>query len=135
MTETWKPVPEWETLYEVSDLGRVRSLDRLVRQKTRSGNWHMQPYYSKVLTPRTGGGRKKGDRYRLVSLAKDNRPVNAYIHHLVAAAFLGPKPKGTEINHKDCDKTNNALSNLEYVSRGENIAHALANGKGRWCSS
>jgi hypothetical protein len=90
-------------------------------------------YKSKVLKQSASGGRVKGSRYNCVSLAKDNNPKNAYVHHLVAAAFLGPKPDGAEVNHKDCDKTNNALSNLEYVSRGENIAHALANGKGRWC--
>lgn len=133
MTEIWKPVPGWESLYEVSDQGRIRSLDRPVVQLSRSGNLCTVVYKGKVLKPRPGGGRLKGDRYRQISLAKDNSPVNAYIHHLVAEAFLGPKPDGAEVNHKDCDKTNNALANLEYVSRDENIAHALANGKGRWC--
>ena len=133
MKEVWRPVPGWETLYEVSDLGRVRSFDRPVLQLSRSGNPVTVTYKGKVLKPRTGGGRSKGERYRQVSLAKDNSPVNAYIHHLVAAAFIGPRPDGAEVNHKDCDKTNNAVDNLEYVSRGENIAHALANGKGRWC--
>ena len=133
MTETWKPVTGWETLYEVSDAGRVRSFDRPVLQLSRSGNPVTVVYKGKVLKPRAGGGRSKGERYQQVSLAKDNSPVNAYIHHLVAEAFIGPRPDGAEINHKDCDKTNNAVDNLEYVSRGENIAHALANGKGRWC--
>ena len=133
MNEVWRPVPGWESLYEVSDLGRVRSFDRPVVQLSRSGNPVTVVYKAKVLTPRSGGGRKVSDRYRMVSLAKNNKPVNVYIHHLVAAAFLGPKPEGAEVNHKDCDKTNNALSNLEYVSRDENIAHALANNRGRWC--
>ena len=133
MNEVWHPVPGWETLYEVSDQGRVRSFDRVVKQKSRSGNWIDQPYYAKTLKPRPAGGRKDGERYLQVTLAKDNKNFGRYVHHLVAAAFLGPRTNGAEVNHKDCDKTNNALANLEYVSRGENIAHALANGKGRWC--
>ena len=133
MTETWKSVPGWETLYEVSDLGRIRSLDRPVQQLSRSGNLCTVVYKGKVLKQSSCGGRVKGDRYLSIALAKDNKPKTAYIHHLVAEAFLGPRPDGAEVNHKDCDKTNNALANLEYVSRGENIAHALANRKGRWC--
>jgi hypothetical protein len=133
MTETWKPVPEWETLYEVSDLGRVRSFDRPVLQLSRSGNPVTVVYKGKVLKPRPAGGRKNGERYLQLTLAKNNENHPRYVHHLVAAAFLGTKPEGAEVNHKDCDKTNNAVDNLEYVSRGENIAHALANGKGRWC--
>ena len=133
MKEVWRPVPGWETLYEVSDLGRVRSLDRVVRQRSRSGNWIDQPYYAKVLKQSATGGRVKGSRYSCVALAKDNKTKTAYVHHMVAEAFIGPRPDGAEVNHKDCDKTNNAVDNLEYVSRDENIAHALANGKGRWC--
>ena len=133
MKEVWRPVPGWETLYEVSDLGRVKSFDRPVVQLSRSGNPVTVVYKSKVLKPRPAGGRKDGERYLQVTLAKNNENHARYVHHLVAAAFLGPRLEGAEVNHKDCDKTNNALSNLEYVSRDENIAHALANNRGRWC--
>ena len=133
MNEVWHPVPGWETLYEVSDLGKVRSFDRPVIQLSRSGNPVTVVYKAKQLKPRPAGGRKDGERYCQVTLAKDNKNFPRYVHHLVVAAFIGPRPDGAEVNHKDCDKTNNALDNLEYVSRDENIAHALANSKGRWC--
>ncbi len=51
-----------------------------------------------------------------------------YIHQLVAAAFLGPKPAGHEINHKNGVKTDNRAENLEYVTHAENMAHAARNG-------
>ena len=58
MKEVWRPVPGWESLYEVSDLGRVRSFDRPVVQLSRSGNPVTVVYKAKVLTPRPAGGRK-----------------------------------------------------------------------------
>ena len=57
MTETWKPVPGWEDLYEASDEGRIRSLDRPVTQLSRSGNPVTVVYKSKVLKSRAAGGR------------------------------------------------------------------------------
>lgn len=63
--------------------------------------------------------------YRTVS--PDGRKHKT-IHSLVAAAFLGPRPDGCDVNHIDGDKTNNAASNLEYVTRKENMQHAMATG-------
>ena len=51
------------------------------------------------------------------------------VHSLVALAFIGPRPEGMEVNHKDCDKQNNALNNLEYVTHGENQRHAAQMGR------
>lgn len=110
--EEWRPVVGYEQWYEVSNLGRVR------RVKCQ--------YYSKrkldVLKP--GGGKQ----YPLVCLYANRTRKICLVHHLVMAAFVGPRPKGYEINHKDGNKKNSRLSNLEYVTPSQNRIHALATG-------
>jgi hypothetical protein len=54
---------------------------------------------------------------------------NVYAHVLLAEAFFGPKPHGMEVNHKDCNKLNNSLENLEYVTPKANVEHAKRNGR------
>jgi len=113
MGEEWRPVVGYEETYSVSSLGRVRrdapgqgtQVGRLLRLK-----------------PGAGG------RYPTVTLAVGGRQSERYVHQLVAEAFLGPCPPGHEVNHKDTDRWNPAATNLEYTTRAENIAHALANG-------
>lgn len=106
--EIWRPVVGYEGLYEVSDKGRVRSLF------SKRG---------KVLSPAKSMG------YPYVNLSRDGRPRFARIHVLVAAAFIGECPDGHEVNHKDSDRTNNNVSNLEYVTHAQNVLHAVASGK------
>lgn len=96
MTERWLPVPEYEGLYEVSDLGRVRSVG--VR-RGKSG---------KVLTPHTG----KHDVKVCLSCRGQRRTYR--MHTLVLVAFVGPRPPGLEACHLDGDCTNNRLSNLRW---------------------
>lgn len=62
--------------------------------------------------------------YFMVQPTVNGKNVKFYIHHLVAEAFIGPRPDGLSINHKDGDKTNNQVENLEYVTHKENIQHA-----------
>lgn len=62
--------------------------------------------------------------YSVVSIHGDDRVRVVTVHTLVASAFLGPKPPGCEVNHRDGIKSNNALSNLEWVTRGTNISHS-----------
>jgi len=100
--ETWKPVVGWEDSYEVSDQGRVR-------------NSH------------SGGIRKLSSKvpvYPLIRLWRGGKGKTVAVHRLVATAFLGPCPAGYDVNHKDGDKTNAALANLEYLTRSENIEHS-----------
>lgn len=106
--EEWKPVVGYEGLYEVSNHGRVRRLPGTYG--CRNG---------RILTPKP---LPRG--YLTVMLSKDNVPSRVYPHHLVAAAFIGPRPKGYDINHIDRCRTNNRTENLEYVTRRENIQHA-----------
>jgi hypothetical protein len=109
--EIWKAIPDHED-YEVSDFGRVRRI--APGRKT---------FVGKILRDQnTGAG------YRSVALTKNGRAVRKYVHRLVALAFLGPPPRGREVNHRDGDKLNNSLANLEYVTRSQNNDHAFALG-------
>lgn len=108
-TEEWRPVVGYEGWYEVSSLGRIRRTHR--QHGARIGSvFHLS------LNSRG---------YPHVKLRKGARPQMVNTHRLVTAAFLGPCPLNSEVNHKDGDKTNNRLSNLEYVTSSENRLHAL----------
>jgi hypothetical protein len=102
--EVWKPIEGYEGVYEISSLGRVKSF------------WKYPE--GKILKPSldTHG-------YLIVSLCKDKKKETAWIHRLVAIAFLGHTPNGQElvINHKDGDTLNNYLSNLEIVTQRRNL--------------
>lgn len=108
--ERWQPVVGFEGLYEVSSLGRVKSLHGHNRQRG-----HI------LRTPLAGGC---GGKYPSVSLCRDGGQRCNPVHKLVAAAFLGSRPTGHEIDHVNGKKTDNRASNLEYVTVIENHARA-----------
>lgn len=109
--ENWKPVPDYDGLYEVSDLGRVRSLDRVTSAARRDA----MVIKGKVLKPALAA-----NGYYTVALCKDGKPKSHTVHSLVAAAFLGPKPEGCVIDHIDGGRTDNRPANLRYVSQAVN---------------
>lgn len=110
--EIWKPIPGYEGLYEVSNLGRI---------KTRGD----RPHYR-----RAAGDLIKNQRikrlYLRVGLWKKPRQYHPYVHRLVALAFIGPPPDDTRrfVNHIDGNRFNNRADNLEWVSSRENSQHA-----------
>lgn len=117
LQEQWRPVTGRDTRYEyeVSSHGRVR---RLAATRVTAGG-RRQHYPERVLAI----GLTRG--YPQVKLVRENgRLATAVIHKLVAAAFIGPRPDGHDINHRNGDKTDNRPSNLEYVTRGANNHHA-----------
>jgi DNA-binding transcriptional regulator YiaG len=117
--EIWRPVPTFEDLYEVSSHGRVRSLDRIV-DRSDGTTAH---YKGRVLTPNTSG------RYLRVLLhGRDGREEQKSVHRLVAKTFISNPKDKPEVNHIDNDPTNNHVSNLEWVTRGENVSHAIQHG-------
>ena len=106
VAERWLPVIGWEEFYLVSDQGRVRSLER----KTAAGVMGGQ-----ILKPHPIGG-----RYLAVNLAGDGRRKKEAVHRLVAAAFIGPRPAGQQVRHKDGNEQHNAATNLEYGTSKQN---------------
>lgn len=114
MKEIWKDIEGYEGLYQVSNFGRVQSLDRVVNSKR---GW------SKFVKGRELRLAKHHYGYSQVSLLKNNRSKSAWVHSLVAKAFL-PNPKGYPmINHIDEDKSNNLVTNLEWCDARHNARH------------
>lgn len=107
----WKPVVDFEGIYEVSNMGDVRR----VRKPLKGGVGAI----GKVLKPHLNH-----DGYARLYLYKDGRQYNIFIHRIVMTAFVGPIPEGYETNHKDGNRANNRLDNLEYLTHGDNIRYA-----------
>jgi hypothetical protein len=108
MIEIWKDIKGLEGYYQVSNLGRI------VRLKQSSGT-------------KSGRIRKPGRHsagYQVVRLSKNSIKIQFLVHRLVCEAFIGPA-NGRQVNHKDGDKANNKLSNLEWVTPAENTEHML----------
>jgi hypothetical protein len=116
--EKWLPVVGREDAYEVSDRGRVRSLDRMVR----AGGGRMRITRGRVLKPWLRPPRG----YPTVRLGPDKN--GSSIHTLVCEAFIGPRPPGCEVLHRDDDPTNNHVTNLRWGTRSENKLDSVANG-------
>jgi hypothetical protein len=117
--EVWRPVVGYEGLYEVSDRGNVRSLTR----HARVGHNAFRSVRGRMVAQ---SSHKHG--YLVVALQRGNKGRTFLAHRIVASAFIGPIPEGTEVNHKDGDKRNNRPGNLEIVTRQQNIDHAVTAG-------
>jgi hypothetical protein len=105
-TEIWKPVTGFEGLYEVSNFGRVRRISYPLKPSTHTFG------------------------YKRVTLWKNKKRFDRYIHDLVALEFIGPKPKPKYVGHGDDDPSNNRVENLSYVTPLENNHQAI--NRGRW---
>lgn len=115
MTEIWKAVVGYEDSYEVSNTGKVRSLDRKNSRGFRIKGVTLRPATS-------------GDGYLYVALSKNNHSKCIKVHRLVAKAFVNCPEGMYEVNHKDGDKLNNSAANLEWSTRSLNVSHAYSNG-------
>lgn len=107
LNEIWKAVRYYEDLYEVSNYGRVRSLERIIIDK----NGKCKTVHEKFLTQHDNG---RG--YLFVNLWKNNKCKREYVHRLVALAFIENPNKLPQVNHKDEDKQNNYVENLEWCT-------------------
>jgi len=125
VAEHWLPVVGFEELYEVSDLGRVRGLDRTATHET-TCRWtgatlQVERFYpGQVLRPGT-----KESGHQIVVLGRGN---SRQVHALVLAAFVGPCPAGHEGLHGDGTPSNNRLDNLRWGTRLENVADSYRHG-------
>ena len=123
--ETWRDIPGYEGRYQVSDMGRVKSLARVVtRRDSKTLQW---PERTMTLT--------KSDRgYLYVCLCRDTHETSHLVHRLVAHAFLPNPDNKPEVNHINGIKSDNRMSNLEWVTASENARHSrrvLGNGGGK----
>jgi len=119
--EIWKDIPDYEGLYQASSLGRIRSLERVVKSVNRHGSY-LRTQKPRVLKPMLTG---KSYALRLkVHLYKDNKMKNAYIHQLVAESFLDHEKCGMKVvvDHIDNDPLNNKLDNLQLITHRENLS-------------
>lgn len=104
--EEWAPVPEFDGYLEASNMGRIKNA-----------------WTGKVLKQQTN---RKG--YKTVTVNVLGKTFTREVHRWVASAFIKGNHTGMDVHHKDADKTNNKLSNLEYCTRKENIRHAIEDG-------
>jgi hypothetical protein len=117
MTEIWKDIKGYEGIYQISNLGRVKSLARIYKRGISDSYCQSE----KIMAIKDNG---KG--YKLIILKTNNIQKNYYIHRLVAAAFIDEIPYKMEVNHLDGNKSNNKLSNLEILTRSDNQKHSYS---------
>jgi hypothetical protein len=125
--EIWKPISGFEGAYEVSNLGAVRSLDREIIHNTYKETAKKKTQFNKgkVLTIRYNN---MGKGYAYLMLYLHSKHSKRFVHRLVAQAFIKNPENKSEVNHIDGNPRNNDVSNLEWNTRKENLAHAIATG-------
>ena len=124
-----KDIENHKGSYQVSDQGQVFSLDRSIPRKGvgKAGN----PSPNQTVQAKTLKNYQAKNGYYVVNLGNPDGIKQRYVHELVAIAFIGPRPAGATINHKDGNKLNNTPENLEYCTYAENNAHARQTGLNR----
>lgn len=116
--EEWLPVIGYENTYEVSDSGRIRSLERWVR----CGQGYRKVPAKMMVLGRT----KKG--YVIVNISRDGKSKTHNVHALVLTSFVGPRPAGMEACHGDGNPKNNRLDNLRWGTPSSNVQDMLRHG-------
>lgn len=106
MKEIFKDIEGYENLYQISDQGKVKAL----------GNGGSNASKERILKPA-----KEKNGYMFVKLCKQGKQKNYYVHRLVASAFIENPNNHPEINHRDEDKTNNTITNLEWCTHFYNV--------------
>lgn len=124
--ETWKDIKGFEGMYQISSLGKVRSLDRIEELRHSSGTEYKRLKKGKELTPEKG---LRVEPYVVYYLKKNGKRYMKKAHRLVALAFIENNENKKVVNHKDCNPKNNAVENLEWCTHQENIKHAYDNGR------
>jgi hypothetical protein len=115
--EKWVPIIGYEARYQVSNHGRVKSLQR---EEFMAWSGRTRIWKEKILVPCLKEG------YPVIALfGVKKRGLLQYVHRLVARAFIGEIPKGYTVNHKDKDRSNSTLLNLEIITHRDNMNHAL----------
>ena len=122
--EIWKDIIEYEGIYQVSNLGRIKSLDRYVTRSDGGVQFIKGRFIKPIQSP---------DGYLTFKLCRNNKQRTVRIHRIVAMHFLDvPKHmnlENYEVNHKDYDRTNNCVDNLEWCTHQENIEYSSSSGR------
>lgn len=119
-TEEWKAINGYEGYYEISNLGRVKALQRTINNGHGGTTTRKEHIKGQTVNP---------DGYLMVGLNKDAVQRKRPVHVLVAEAFVDGWFPGAEVNHKDFDRTNNRAENLEWVSHSDNVTYSYSNGR------
>ena len=124
--EIWKDIPGYEGKYQASTEGRIRSVNRVVKGKCHfTGDNFDRQIKSRILRP----GRYCKSKH--ISVVLGHGTVGKPVHQLIMLTFVGEKPEGREVLHKNGDPTDNRLENLRYGTRTENILDVYRQGK-KW---
>lgn len=120
--EVWKEIPGYEGRYQVSDMGRVRSLSRDIPRdgRHRRKNFRLE---GRVLR------QSKIGKYHMVGLRLNTRTICWLVHRAVMAAFVGPCPPGMQCLHENDQQNDNRLSNLRWGTPKENGEDSIRNGR------
>lgn len=116
MVEEWLEIAGFEGLYEVSTLGRIRTIDKMQRYLLRNG---VEAF--RFIPAHAVSQQLNNVGYPIAHLYRENRRYVRTIHRLVALAFLPLVEGKTEVDHRDHDRTNATLSNLRWCTRSENL--------------
>lgn len=119
MEEIWKSVKGYENYYEISNLGNLRSLDRIIIRS----DGVARKIYGKKITPVPNS-----DGYLQAKLCKDGKQTTVKIHRIVALNFVDNPNNLPEVNHKDFNRSNNVYTNLEWVDHISNVKHSSKQG-------
>lgn len=125
MAENWIPVLGYEGLYEVSNLGRVKSVERKSLRCFMGRTPFVYVIPERIL-------KQNIDKYgyhHVVLYGRDGKPKNSTVHRIVLSSFTGKNIEDLQVNHKDEIKTNNSIENLEWVTCSENINYGTRNEK------
>lgn len=118
LLEIWKDIEGYEGLYQVSNLGRVKSLERTIVRSDGQKRFLPEKILSCSLDDRG---------YVRAKMCRNNKHISKRVHRLVAETFIDNPDNKIEVNHKDGIKTNNKISNLEWATGYENLKHAHRN--------
>lgn len=122
--EIWMPCPRYKDRYEVSNLGRVRNLEYVVHDS----NGRTRTFGPKIKKQCESGKRPGAQGYLCTRMLKENGSSTAeFVHRLVAEAFIPNPDDLPTVNHKDGNKHNNVVDNLEWASFSDNNQHAYDN--------